>query len=96
MEFSWSDTKITPEALVDAAAMGMTGDLEAKVRDMLRHSTPFSHPQGNRRFGQAMLLVKDGQVQSIAPIEHDPVKEALKKKDKERLAAKRKARKLLT
>jgi hypothetical protein len=92
MPFSWSDTIITPKAIADAENLGLGGDVPSKVRDMLRHSTPFSHVRGNRRFGQVMMLVESGSLKSIEQIDGDPLKEALERRNKDKLAAKIKSR----
>jgi hypothetical protein len=88
MAFEWETIEISPKALEDAASVGLQGDLQTKVRNLLRFSVPFSHPQGNRRFKEVMLLVKDNVLQSIAPIAEDPKKIALDEKNWRKYQAK--------
>jgi len=68
----WSQVKISEGAVADARALGLSGDIETKLRQMMTNSTPFSHPRGNRRFSKVMLLIKNGVLQSISPIDVDP------------------------
>jgi hypothetical protein len=72
MSFDWRTVKISDQARSDATRLGLTGDLEAKLKDMLRVSTPFTHQVANRRFNTVMLTVTEGVLQSIAPIDIDP------------------------
>lgn len=68
----YSHLVISPQALEDARNLGLTGDVEDKLRRMVENSTVFSHPRGNRRFSKVMLLVSDNILQSVAIIDIDP------------------------
>jgi hypothetical protein len=63
---------LSSQALDEARALGIE---EASIPQMLRRSTPFSHPKGNRRFEDLMFMVEGDVVQSIAIIDQDPVQE---------------------
>lgn len=53
--------KVTPEAIEQARALGMRGDVENRLRSMALASQPYSHPHANRRAGPVILRL-EGQI----------------------------------
>ena len=56
---------MTPEVMDQARELGIFGNRETLVRKMARHSAPFTHPDGNRRYEGFILRVEDGMVVNI-------------------------------
>ena len=54
--------KVSPEARKQAQALGIRGDVEAKVARMARHAAPFTHPNANRRFERFIMRVEADSV----------------------------------
>lgn len=58
-----TDYKLSAEARKQARAIGLRGrDLEARLARMVRHSVPFEHRAGNRRFRGIVFNVQDDVV----------------------------------
>jgi hypothetical protein len=53
--------KVTPEAVEQAKALGMRGNVESQLRIMALNSQPYPHPRANRREGPFILHL-EGQV----------------------------------
>ena len=75
-----TDIAVHPLATQQAQALGTP-----PIETMLRDSTPFSHPRGNRRYDRFMLLVRDGVVRSVELIDTDIVRDRKRAKDQKRL-----------
>ena len=58
--------KVTPEAIQQAKALGMRGDVEWELKGIAFHSEPYTHPRGNRRYGNMLLRVEDRTVTWVA------------------------------
>jgi hypothetical protein len=54
--------KVTPEAIEQAKALGLRGDVEWELKGIAFHSEPYTHPRGNRRYGNMILRVEDRTV----------------------------------
>jgi hypothetical protein len=54
--------KVSAEARKQAQALGIRGDVEAKVARMARHAAPFTHPTANRRFERFIMRVEKDTV----------------------------------
>jgi hypothetical protein len=50
--------RISPHAQVKARTFGMYGAIEDRINNMVRLSSPFVHPVGNRRFHQFLLKIE--------------------------------------
>jgi hypothetical protein len=54
--------RVTPEAIEQAKALGMRGDVEWDLKGIAFHSEPYTDPRGNRRYGNLILRVEDRTV----------------------------------
>lgn len=66
--------RITDTAASDAARAGMYGNVKARLRRMVRLAAPITHPRGNCRYEQWLLMVVGDQlthVESLA-VEQPP------------------------
>lgn len=59
----------TRGAVQDARALGMGGDVAARIRRMARRSAPVTHEFANRRFEDFLMWVEDGRVLSVFKME---------------------------
>lgn len=50
---------VSDRAFAKGEALGIDGDVEARIARMARRSAPYTHPDGNRRF-EGFLLTVDG------------------------------------
>ena len=57
--------RVDPEVLKQARAIGMYGNVEARIARMARESVPHTHPQANRRFDGFLLKIDNGVVTRI-------------------------------
>ncbi len=78
----WS---VAPKAVSQATALGFDGDVEGSLLAMFRHSTPFSHEQGNRRYERYMMFVTPGVIESVALIDVDPIAAAHRSRKRQRV-----------
>ena len=60
------DFTVSPAALQAGEAIGLGGDVEKRLRRMAARAAPFTHPRGNRRFHDFVLVIEQGVVQSVA------------------------------
>lgn len=54
--------KVTPEARKQAQALGIRGDVEARVARMARMAARFTHPEANWRFQRFIMRIEHGTV----------------------------------
>ena len=50
--------KVTPEAIEQAKALGMRGDVEWELKGIAFHSEPYTHPRANRRYGNLIIRLE--------------------------------------
>jgi len=60
------DAHVTAQAVRQARALGIRGDVEERVRGLLSVSTPVRSGLGNLRAGRFVLLVKGTSVLSVS------------------------------
>lgn len=80
---------VSSSALLQARELGFTSqgpDLIRALWDMYSASTPFSHPNGNRRYIDFIFTVKNNQLTEISKLVTDPLEEKRRRKSRERLA----------
>ena len=58
---------VADDALREARGLGMFGNVRARLQKMARSSTPFTHPNGNRRFEGFLLTIEGHTVLGVAP-----------------------------
>jgi hypothetical protein len=51
--------KVTPEAIEQAKALGMRGNVESRLRSMAYYSEPYDHPRANRRYDNFIIRLED-------------------------------------
>lgn len=54
--------KVTPEAIEQAKALGMRGDVECRLRSMAYYSEPYAHTRANRRYENFALKIEVADV----------------------------------
>lgn len=55
----------SPSAVIDARGFGLYGDTDKRLKRMLRRSTPYTGPQGNRRFEDWILRVDNKVITGV-------------------------------
>jgi hypothetical protein len=50
--------KVSPEAMEQAKALGMRGDVEWELKGIAFHSEPYTHPRANRRYGNLIIRLE--------------------------------------
>ena len=63
--------EVTEEAVKQARAAGVSGDVAKRVARMARRSAPVTHEHGNWRFNDFIMMIVDGRVVSVMRL--DPV-----------------------
>ena len=63
---------VAPAVIEQAHKLGLFGNVEKRIARMARHSAPFTHRAGNRRFEGWVLRIEQGTVVSIKKL--DPAK----------------------
>jgi hypothetical protein len=58
--------KVTPQAIEQAEALGLRGDVEWELKGIAFHSEPYTHPQGNRRHGGFIIRLENLTVTWVA------------------------------
>ncbi|QIG76968.1 hypothetical protein EVC30_140 [Rhizobium phage RHph_Y1_11] len=56
---------VTDTAMRQAKHLGVGGNVKSRLERMARRAAVITHPQGNRRFGDYLLRIKDGQLEAI-------------------------------
>lgn len=62
---SGSGFTVTPQAAKAARLIGLSGDVKKRLARMARRSSPLTHEEGNRRFGEFILKVEARNVVSV-------------------------------
>ena len=57
--------RVADVAIAQGRAIGLAGDVSARLRRMARRSAPITHHDGNRRFDDFILRVENNVVQSV-------------------------------
>lgn len=57
--------RVSPEAVQHAKEIGIGGVRIKRLQRMAERSAPFTHPDGNRRFDDFVLLVRDKQIMGV-------------------------------
>jgi len=65
---SYREFEVSDELVERAREMGLFGNVRGRIKKMAHYSTPYTHPRGNRRFGEFVLTVGGGRVVSIEKI----------------------------
>jgi hypothetical protein len=50
--------EVTPEAMEQAKALGLSGDIERRLQNVALYSQPFAHPRANRRYGDLIIRLE--------------------------------------
>jgi hypothetical protein len=58
--------KVTREAIEQAKALGLRGDVEWELKGMAFHSEPYAHPRGNRRYRNLILRLEGRTLIGVA------------------------------
>lgn len=58
--------EVSEQAIAEARKAGIFGNVAKRLARMARRSAPLTHPKGNRRFDDFVLLVKDRTVLSVS------------------------------
>ena len=61
----------TQQAVSEARNAGVFGETEKRLKRMARRAAPVTHPAGNRRYLDFVLLVKDGIVSGVTRLSPD-------------------------
>jgi hypothetical protein len=61
---------VLPDAIVKAKRLGISGNIEERLKRMALRAAIITHPQGNRRFGDYLLRIKEGRLEMI--MRYDP------------------------
>jgi hypothetical protein len=57
--------QVHPDVIQQAQRLGLFGNVQKRIARMARHSAPFTHPAGNRRFENYIFKIEKGVVISI-------------------------------
>jgi hypothetical protein len=60
---------VAPAVIEQAHKLGLFGNVEKRIARMARHSAPFTHQAGNRRFEGYVLRIEQGTVVSIQKLD---------------------------
>jgi|HigsolmetaAR206D_1030411.scaffolds.fasta_scaffold02265_10 hypothetical protein len=61
--------EVTEQAIRQAKAAGLCGDVEKRIARMARRAAPFTHEYGNWRFEDFVLFIKDGKVLDVTRLD---------------------------
>lgn len=61
--------RLAPGVVEQAQKLGLFGNVEKRLLRMARHSAPFTHQAGNRRFEAWVLRIDQGVVVSIKKLD---------------------------
>jgi len=61
--------RLAPGVIEQAQKLGLFGNVEKRLLRMARHSAPFTHQAGNRRFEAWVLRIDQGVVVSIKKLD---------------------------
>lgn len=61
-----TDIVVSEEAKRQARAIGIGGDVEKRLYRMAERAAPLTHPAGNRRYMEFVLLVKNHEVLAVS------------------------------
>ena len=50
--------KVSPEAMEQAKALGLRGDVEGHLQSVAFYSEPYTHPRANRRYGNLIVRLQ--------------------------------------
>lgn len=56
---------VSAGAIAQAKMLGIGGAVEKRLLRMARRSAPLTHPEGNRRFDDFVLLIQDNVLRGI-------------------------------
>ena len=60
---------ILPKVKDQARELGMFGNIDLRLQHMVKHSAPFTHPDGNRRYEGYVMNIEDHTLVSIQHLE---------------------------
>lgn len=63
------DYEVTEQAVRQARAAGICGDVAKRVARMARRAAPVTHEYGNWRFEDFILLIVDGRVVDVTRLD---------------------------
>jgi hypothetical protein len=58
--------RVSPEAMEQAKALGLSGDIEAHLQGVAFYSEPYAHPRANRRYGNFIIRLEGLTVMWVA------------------------------
>jgi len=64
--------RVSPRAIEQARTLGLTGDTEARVKEIARQAAAFTHPDGNWRFEGYVLWIYEGEIRSVCRLRRGP------------------------
>lgn len=65
----FQDYQVTEDAVRQARALGMWGNIANRLKKMAQESAPFTHPDANRRFEGYIMKIDRGMVVSVQRFE---------------------------
>jgi hypothetical protein len=68
-KMGFQDYIVSQQAIDDAKAPGLSGDVEEQLVEMAKLSAILTYPNANRRYKQFAFNVKDGVVLSVVPFD---------------------------
>jgi hypothetical protein len=79
------DFEVSEQAIRDAKACGLWGNVEKRLARMAKQAAPFTHPEANRRFESFLLKIENGVVVGVQKFDpNQPVNEKTDRKTRRR------------